>query len=239
MKRSSMNCPRCGHANELGRVFCSKCGVRLDLSRINARVLARGATKPHEGLFRMLRVLLLLFLAAVIGLMLWPAELVGEPGSVRDARRLENKIQGLIRAQDSGLYVFEIVSEREVNAYLADVLKNNESLSRSEGMRLGIEAIRVQFLPDAMTVVILANWGPARLSYEVRGVPVTGTGAFSVDVQSARWGHLLLPGASADWVSGRVAVVFSQMKRDWGMLDQLERCDLGQGKVRLVTKGRR
>lgn len=234
-----MNCPRCGNANELGRVFCSKCGVRLDLSRVNTRMLARGATKPHEGFFRLVRVLVLLALACVIGLVLWPTELVGEPGSIRDARLLENKIQGLVRAQNSGLYVFEIVAEREVNAYLAEVLKRDENLSRSDGMRLGLEAIRVRFQPEVMTVVLLANWGPLRLSYEIQGVPVTGTGGFSMDVRSARWGHLLLPGPSADWVTARVAAVFSQMNRDRNVLDQLERCDLGQEKVRLVTKGKR
>lgn len=239
MSRGGIKCPRCGNINTFGRVFCSKCGVRLDLSRVNNRVLAKSIERPHSSALRLFRFLLFVALLAVVALLLWPSGLVGAPGALRDARSMERKIAAVVRAQQAGLYVFEIISEREANAYLAEILKRNEGISRSEGMKLGIEAITMGFQPDGLTVVILAAWGPLRISYEVTGMPVIDEEGFKLDVISARWGHLPLPGPSGQWVSERVARVFSQMQRERRMLDDLQRCDVGKGKVRLVTKGRR
>ncbi|OQA26678.1 MAG: hypothetical protein BWY59_01293 [Verrucomicrobia bacterium ADurb.Bin345] len=238
MTRPGIKCPQCGNVNDLGRVFCSKCGSRLDLSKVSTRILARGMQKPHDSMYRLLRNLLLLALIAALCLLLWPAGLVGDTGTVKEARQFAAKIAAIQRAQQAGLYVFEVATEREVNAYIAEILKQNKNISQSEGMRMGIEAItvRVEPLPKGLTVVILANWGPVRLSYEVTGVPVVKQGLFYLDVQSARWGHLPLPGPAGQWVSQRVANVFSQMRRERKMLDQLGRFDVGDGRIRLVTK---
>jgi len=236
MKKSGIKCLKCGHLNELGRVFCSSCGHRLDLSRVNTRVLAKSATPPRSGITRLIRFIVFVFLLAVVSLLLWPVSPVGEVGAPKDAKRFEQKLRGLASAQQSGLYVFEIVSESEVNAYLGEILKKNAEGTHSKGMRLGIDEINFQFTPDYFLVVMLAHWGPVQLSYEIKGRPEIVGRHFGIDLQSVRWGHLPLPGASADWMSSRLARVFSGMKRDREILARLGRCDLGHGRVRLVTR---
>jgi len=236
MKRSGVKCSKCGHMNELGRVFCASCGHRLDLSKVNTHVLAKAARPPRSGIGRLVRFIVFVFLLASVSLLLWPVSPAGEVGVPKDAKRLEQKLRGLASAQKSGLYVFEIVSESEINAYLEEILKENTEGTHSKGMRLGINEINFQLTPDYFVVVMLAHWGPVQLSYEIKGRPEIVGRHFGIDLQSVRWGHLPLPGAAADWMSKRLARVFSGMKRDRSVLSKLGRCDLGHGRVRLVTR---
>lgn len=236
MKKSGVKCSKCGYVNELGKVFCASCGRRLDLSKVNTRVLAKAARPPHSGISRFVRFIVFVSLLGLVSLLLWPVSPAGEMGVPKDAKRLEQKLRGLANAQQSGLYVFEIVSESEVNAYLEEILKKNADSAHSKGMRLGIDEINFQFMPDDFVVLMLAHWGPVRLSYEITGRPEIVGHTFGIDVQSVRWGHLPLPGISAEWMSKRLARVFSGMKRDQEIVTQLDRCDLGHGRVRLVTR---
>jgi len=238
MSKAGVKCRRCGHVNAFGKVFCGKCGRRLDLSQVNTRALAKSTQTTSDSTWRLVRFLIFLVLLAMVTLTLWPVIPQGRMGTAKDAKQLEQKLRGLARAEKSGLHVFEIVSEEEINAYLSAVLEQNEEAAQARGMRMGINEINVQLLPTEFTVVMLANWGPLRLSYEVTGVPDIAGLRFGVDVRSIRWGHLPLFGPPADWMENRLASVFLQMKQERKVLDRLGRCDLGQGRARVVTTGK-
>ena len=230
-----VKCDRCGAANELNRVFCFKCGSKLDLTRTIAEAGHRGAHRFASGLFRMALSLLVL---SAVGLMLWPVEPSGAPGTAAAARRMTETFQVFQQAVRSRTVVDRVVTESEVNGYLAEVLKQNDDALHSEGFRLGLQGINVAFTRQAFVVLVLANWGPLSLSYEITAVPSVKSGRFEVVVTKARWGHLPLPGPAADWMSRRVAGMFLRMEKELAVLNSLGRFDLGDGRAYVVTRSK-
>ena len=99
-----------------------------------------------------------------------------------------------------------------------------------------IQSILV-FTREDFTALVLANWGPISLSYEIKGVPYLKNKRFEVVVQKVRWGHLPLPDPAAAWVSSRVAGMFLRMEKELAILNSLGRCDLGNGRVYVATRG--
>jgi hypothetical protein len=231
-----IKCRECGYVNTLGRVFCSKCGKKLDLSRVSTRLLARSTLTPADRRARLFRWVVVLVLAAVIGLMLWPMEPEGVVGSRDDVKALRVKVGRLERAAAARAYVFDVVTEEEVNAFLEETVGGDPSVAKSEGLRLGIETIRVRFTPEQLKVFLLANWGPLKLSYMVAGVPEIRQRRFSVNPTHGRLGHLWLPAPLAGWIGGRISYALSGLERERRLLDQLGRCELGDEKVRLLTR---
>lgn len=227
-------CSRCGHENELGRVFCESCGLKLDLSRIRARKF-----RPRSGfgtfLVGTVRLVFGLGLLAVLGLLFWPVSPSGDEGNAASAIQARGQMQTLARGIESGQPVIEIISEAGINAYVAELLKKDPSATESSMVRLGVSRIDVDVSKKRLAVLVLANWGGIPLSYEISGTPVVDGKSFRMKLWGARWGHLPLPGAAGGWLAGRVAGIFSRMADERKVLDHLSRFDLGEGKVRLVA----
>ena len=135
-----------------------------------------------------------LLILSTVGLILWPVEPRGALGSAADARAMTGTFRLFYQAIQNRTVVDRVVTEAEVNGYLAEVLKQNGDALRSEGFRLGIREINVAFTRENFVVLVLANWGPVSLSYEIKAVPSVKSGRFEAIVQEARWGHLPLPG---------------------------------------------
>jgi hypothetical protein len=130
-----------------------------------------------------------------------------------------------------------VITEAEVNGYLAGVLKQNRDALRSKGFRLGIREINVAFTPENFIVLVLANWGPVSLSYEIKAVPSVKSGRFEAIIKEARWGHLPLPGPAVGWLSRRVARMFLRMETELAILNSLGRFDLENGRAFIATRG--
>ncbi len=232
--RHSVKCVRCGAQNELNRLFCSRCGTRLDMRNVRSE----GSRSGGIGRFiaNLFRAAVYLAVFGVMGLMLWPVQPVGALGQAEDEQSIMLKRDAVLDALDRHVSVTEMLSEKEVNAYLAAVLARSSGATTSKGLQLGIREINLTFTPTCFVVFIDAGWGPVRLTYEVTGTPVVGEGSFGVKVSAARWGHLPLPGRAAAWMSGRMSGVFSNLEEERRLLDGLSAFELGEGSVRLVTR---
>ena len=228
-----VKCSRCGAINELSRMFCTQCASKLDLTQL-VEAERSGAARLFSGLFRLLLTVLVL---GTVGLLLWPVEPTGAVGSAADARAMVESLQYFQQAIHSRTIVDRVVSEAQVNGYLAEVLRQNRKALRSEGFRLGVREINLVFTREDFTALVLANWGPISLSYEIKGVPYLKNKRFEVVVQKVRWGHLPLPEPAAAWVSSRVAGMFLRMEKEHAILNSLGRCDLGNGRVYVATRG--
>jgi hypothetical protein len=229
-----VKCTRCGTTNELNRVFCLKCGDKLDLARAITGGKRRRAGRFISGPVRIAVVLLIL---SIVGLILWPVEPRGAFGSAADARTMNGILRWFYQAVQNRAVVGQFVTEKEVNGYLAQKLKQNGDAFRSEGFRLGIRQINVAFTPENFVVLVLANWGPVSLSYEVKAVPSVKSGRFEVKAQEARWGHLPLPRPAAGWMNRRVAGMFLRMENELAVLNGLGRVDLKNGRAYIATRG--
>jgi hypothetical protein len=206
----------------------------LDLAKAITNSERNRAGRLLSGLVRLAVTLLIL---STVGLILWPVEPPGAPGSIVDARTMTGTLRVFYQAVQNRSLVDGVVTEEEANGYLAEVMKQNREASQSEGFRLGIRKINVAFTREKLIVVVLANWGPVSLSYEIKAVPSVKSGRFEVRVQEARWGHLPLPGPAAKWVSRRVAGMFFRMEKELAVLNSLCRFDLGNGRVHIATRG--
>jgi hypothetical protein len=235
---STVKCAKCGNENDLNRIFCVKCGAKLDLSKVTAATARiRRPSGALRGLVRAIRLLVSCLVLVAAILIVWPVRPTGQTGRAAEARQMRAKLDNLIAAPEMGRVVSEVVTEAEVNGYLADLVSRNQGASPSEGMRLGVEGINMTFTSGRFVAHILAKWGPLSLSYEVKGSAGVQADRLDVRVAGARWGHLPLPGPAAAIVSRRVSAVFSRLDREREMLDGLSRLDLGRGAVRLVTRG--
>ncbi len=228
-----VKCSRCGTLNELSRVFCAQCAGRLDLTQL-VPAKRGGVARLFSSLFRLLLTVLVL---GTLGLLLWPVEPAGAVGSAADARAMAESLQYFQQAIHSRTIADRVVSEAQVNGYFAEVLRRNRKALRSEGFRLGVREINVVFTSEDFTALVLANWGPISLSYEITGVPYLKNKRFEVAVRKVRWGHLPLPEPAAAWVSSRVAGMFLRMEKELAILNSLGRCDLGNGCVYVGTRG--
>ena len=76
------------------------------------------------------------------------------------------------------------------------------------------------------------------ISRGVTARPLREEGAFGLEIQRFRLGHLPLPGPAAEWVAARVSRVFSRMEREKSLLDQLATLEVQEGVAIGTTPGR-
>lgn len=225
---TQIQCSRCGKANEPSRLFCATCGSKMNL---DGQVF-RPPVRWGRGLWRLVELLLL----AAMGMLLWPVQPRGAGGTEAEARQFIGKTRALAAAQERRIMIVQTVSEKEVNAYLADVLKRAPAPADSGGLvRLETRELNLCFQPESITLVVAAQWGPLKLTYELTGRPRAGGGRFEFEVRQARWGHLPLPGALSNWMVRRIQLILSGMKDDQRVLNGLDRMDMDRGFVRVAT----
>jgi hypothetical protein len=179
-----------------------------------------------------------LLVLSVIGLMLWPVKPCGAPGSTANARMMAKTLGVFRQAIQNRNVISRIVTEAEVNGYLAEALKKNGDASSSRIFGLGVREINVAFTGENFIVLVLANWGFVPLSYEITAVPSWKNGRLEAVVQKARWGHLSLPRFAAGWISRQIAERALRTEKDLEILNSLGRFDLGKGGVHMATRGR-
>ncbi len=228
-----VTCQRCGYENELSRLFCLRCGGRLDLRRVTAKEVApprRSSWGPGK-LFRLVSVLAAL---GVLFLILWPVEPRGSRGIRADAAQLANKIKDLDNATDRGKAMSVLVSEAEANAYVADAVERSLRDLPPSSYRLQLREVNLTFTPSRFIVLIAAHWGPLRLTYELKG---TLSKDREIEVIGTRWGHLPLFGVGNAWLVRGMTGVFAGMRREAELMSRLGRVELEWGCVRLWTRG--
>ena len=214
----TIKCPKCGLENQLGRIFCHRCGSKLEFSEGSFQE-AKIHFSPGRLLARLVRVGISMGLLAAIVLMCMPVTLPGRAGTRQDVVLLDQKIRVLRRAVLDGRRMEETVREAEVNGYLDDARNRSAKEAKAGPVKLDLTSINIALRPDRVALVLHAKLGPVTLSFEVQGKPAKKQNRFSLDVVGGRIGHLPLPAVAADWVSRKVSGVFSKMERERQLLD--------------------
>ena len=146
-------CQDCGEQNQIGRVFCASCGVKLDLDGLRSEdVRAMGAIPWWKRYWKLLALVPVLIVALAWGMRLWPkVDRIGLPGSgagrMRVIRALERVQQ--ISDGDGAVRSAEVVfDEADINAYLRyevePKLGARVSVDLAEGMVL-VRVVRPRF----------------------------------------------------------------------------------------------
>jgi hypothetical protein len=184
---------------------------------------------------RFFRIVLLLAVAALAGVILWPARPVGITGAPEQADAFEKKVLSLEQAVRMRARLTVLVSEAELNAYLARAVNTTRESAQDAAMAMQISDLNMDVTPSVITTVLIAGWGPLRVSYEIVGTPEIKADGFSMNVKSARLGHLPLPGMLRDRLAARVRSVFAQLEREEHTLHRLAELELQDEHIRLQT----
>jgi zinc-ribbon domain len=132
-------CPDCGHENEPERVYCHRCGARLDRSAVASRTSRQKEVKdtqrhirkmlnPQQLAFRRLffitcKLVIGACAAAAVIQMILPPDV---PSAVNDAapRQINFDLENAIYSHRPAQLAY---TEEQVNAYLAYTLKSKQS----------------------------------------------------------------------------------------------------------------
>ncbi len=185
-------CQKCGAENTIGRVFCDGCGAKLDLSNLS-----------HENVSQMSQVswirrywpwgvgVIVALILFCVFLGLWPRSgVIGQPGTILGASRIEQSIDSIKQLEDGKLRSVEVsFSEKDINGYF------RYRMSKP----LGLLAVMTEVHDGYLRVRVIRRlwewklfgtvWQPFR-SYDLLCVPYGG----SLVVSKVSVGHLRVRG---------------------------------------------
>lgn len=229
-----IKCDACGHFNPVGRLFCAKCGAKLDASRIEHQDAARKRFR-----MRLVRAAILLLLLAALVQLLRPAPLEGAPGSLEDANRLVARLNRLYDGVQERRFAQEVIHESEVNAYLAGLMAGPREEITEERLREGLAAFRVRMSPGRVSAVWATRVGALPITYRVEGTPRAGADGFRLEQVRVSAGHLPLPGPVGAWAAARLYRTVEKLESERTLLNALTALDVVERKALVAVGGRR
>ena len=186
MAKPFVACTQCGTENELTSLFCSDCGAKLDLTKVEHGDIKKSVKKERgvggNPILKLIRLVVVLALIALIGVMLWPPVPGGEVGEKELAGEYESVRQQLIDAAENGREYEAILPERAINAYAMDVV------AKQGGAGFGaLSDVNISII-DKEEVEIMATmkFGPVPLVYVVLGRPTVGPSGFDFAVDQVQ-----------------------------------------------------
>lgn len=230
-KATTLVCKRCGEKNTLPRLHCRKCGAKLDFEAAEGELLGELArARSRRG--TVLRSLLLLAFAAVLGLAVWPSGLERrETGAPVDAKRWEMKRALLLDALDRGFPAAQTVTEAELNAWLSRVVAAAAEEDRG-GMSAQLLDTAVSFGENRACWLVLVRRGPVKFSvvYEAKadGAALALTGA--------KLGHLPLPGPLGRLYAKTQGKLFRPFGKEERILRNLDSLVIRDGEIEVLTR---
>jgi len=182
-------CPACGAHNDVGRLFCTKCGFQIisgDVApvRIYQRKEKGG---PRPALRNLLLAFVLVWLGTCMALIAWPFSPLGVVGSEAQAEETARVLAVLKNGLEAGAPLApQTLSEPGFNAWARRRLPANKELRLYAGPTF-VSAVATEkvFGVTVSTRVVLTRDRP--------DVPFS--------VKSFWWGHLPMPTGSAGWMT--------------------------------------
>ncbi|MFC1496967.1 zinc ribbon domain-containing protein [Verrucomicrobiota bacterium] len=225
-------CDKCGAENELGRVFCTGCGSKLDLTNLSSEAVSE-SLRENWFLKHWKKFLygVLVLLALVVALVFWPkVKPIGRKGTHYNKRRLERQLRSFV-AVGSKKSMSETLKEEDINGYF--------EYSKAEKIKADYVGFRVHDRFFAVRVVRpLWSWKISslviepKISYDLFCVPVQGG---RVAVRKAWIGHLRLMGP---WKNVAVKSVCNMVanEKEWKPFRSVTKLSASKGKLSVTIK---
>jgi hypothetical protein len=225
-------CPKCGSPNQLGRVFCAGCGVKLDLSGMTRDAVA---DMYHVGWLRRhwlkLTLGLVLLLAWYVATFFWPqSALLGEEGRPVGRSRVTTSL-GVIGQAKSGAVRSLVVefTESDINSYFA-FGKSKQMGLRDCSVDVEDGYFRVRIVRQLGALKLGAfKWFP-QISYDLMCVPVAGI----VRPVKVRMGHAAVIGPLKSAIIRKVWALMAA-QREWSALTTVSEIRAEKDKLVVVV----
>ena len=239
-------CPACNHANEVERVYCHNCGEKLDRSLL-PKVAEMTGTDDQEKVKKQVKKMMnpkrgalmgniktffqIIALSAVVAavfLACLPPDAVPPAKTGMPDRRPGDLWESMM---SSKLPVSLSFNEAEINYHLSRSLKQEDSM-----IGLKFERAYVHFTPGIFTLTSQRDAYGLTLYSGASFKPVLKDGKWDAEITGLRFGRLGFPpalGKLASFTLGGVGKAFANQVKQ---LDRLEKIDISEGMISLVTK---
>ncbi len=220
----------------MGKIFCVQCRTALDV-RPDDRAAWREPPRPRAPFAGRRRAAWILWACAAGGMALaaWPrapgADTAG--GSEADAQQARKK---LLRIEQGLSLAPQRLSQRELNAYLAERVRDLPPAAGAGWSAYAIRSAGLSVRPSAVTVSADARWGPMpmgsrrvgpwRLTHELTLVPRPGPTGTHWQIKGGRVGHLPLPGPFGRLAALGFRPLWRASERECALAASLSRVDL-------------
>ena len=221
-------CPNCGKDNELGRIFCLKCGTKLDLNAIAAPTSAknpamrraRKAAKAviNNTILTTVKILLIALSAAAVTLVFMPPKMTRFKSTVEDGDAFEDKKFQLEDAVNSNNPLVVSLSEHEINGMLKRHVKSLNNDFKSE---VKIGSIYASCDNNVITFSVDRKWKYFHIFLVYTTKPELKNGKMVFRPVGGAIGRLPLPRAAVEPYSNLLSPLWAKFKFDKQTLDQL------------------
>jgi hypothetical protein len=221
-------CPNCGKDNELGRIFCLKCGAKLDLNAVGPPTSAkkpglRKARKAARALIlntflKIVKVGLLAFTASVITLVFLPPDHPRYRTTLEDGDRFEEKKFQLEDAINSATPASVTFSEKEINGMLQ---RHTKAVNDDFKTEVKVGSIYASLHDDVITFSIDRKWKYFHIFLVYTTRPAINNGRFVFDPVSGAIGRFPIPKPLLDPYAELLTPLWTRFKFDKQTLDQV------------------
>ncbi len=217
-------CPKCGHDNELGRIFCHKCGTKLDLSQIKppgqgGKRLGGKKSGGGGAVKWVIRLVILGGLAWGVYLMAQVPDMRKIDYSSADIRAFYQQLDALKVAEARKSPVSVQVNDSEIAAYMA-TFKTQEAEGR--GIKVIPGKLQMELGEGVVTTIVVGRITVGSvekgLYISYTGVPEITDGHFQLRPVAAAIGALPIH----PWILEHAGLIQSYFKQIYGGLQEKE-----------------
>jgi hypothetical protein len=224
-----IECSACGFRNDLGRVFCTQCGVKLDLKRTAPSDLnERREVRFGAMIGKMIGGLLTLGILGGLGLGFWPVKLPVVQRDASGGQQVVLKTRAVKKAIMAKQKASVDFTETEINGFLGGRAESRRFRALTVDIRSGAMDVGAWFTwrPGIVTNLtwLPAGMGTVPVSLEMTVVFDNG----QMRVTGGRVGHLPLVGPMQGIPQAFFKDVFSDVVAEKQVVDALAEVVLDQ-----------
>lgn len=245
-----LECPKCHYDNDLGRIFCAKCGEKLDISKIAPpssvkRRTSAGRSKSipvvkatTDFLMKILKITALAFTTAFVTAIVIPSP-VEFP--IYDENNLaafqEKRVQFETATRNKGESSTIVFNEGDINAAICEAVRVSMKTAQEQGATQ-VERLFFHFDPNIVTVDTQVKIKWYRISSQIQASLVKKDGKWQFQPVAARIGRFKIPNQFGllDQFAGAFKVFWKDMSSEKEWIEQLENAEIKKGQIIFTTK---
>jgi len=223
-------CGKCGNQNQLGRVFCSSCGAKLDTNAMTSQAVTEMAKQNFiQKYWKIMVISLVAIILIIMGLSFWPQSApIGDAGKPAGIQRTKALLDAA-RTAKAGTKVGPVFKEAELNAYFG-----------AKAKEWGLKSLSVDLKPYDMHVRMIKPLFNAVTMFGMKFEPTIsydvhfGSSQQYVFPRSASKGHL--PMMTKRGIANKfIALAMSQ--KEWEGVRKATDVKIEDGQITLTITG--
>ncbi len=196
-----LQCPKCQNDNDLGRIFCAKCGEKLDITHVGPPSGVSRRSKKGEKAIpftqmlsmaarKFVKVVFLAVFAALVTLIWLPPDLQRITFYVQNREAYKTKIELMASAAPD--IVTEIAFEEgDINASMAEAVRKTTE-GAGEGWQIRLNSVYFSLRDDLVVVTAENKIKWFRLTLQLEAKPVETDGKWEFIPTAVRIGRFQL-----------------------------------------------